>query len=86
MSASSSLIGPQFVRQAGIGEDLSRGVDVFFMHQNPARQNAARRSPTPARYRWSEPIPAIAALLFGHVSAVNGKLHLPRHLAVPIVE
>src|SRR5690242_5973388 len=37
---SQSLIGPQFMRQAGIGEQLARRAVVVFVNENPPRQNA----------------------------------------------
>jgi octaprenyl-diphosphate synthase len=84
------------VRQAGVGEYLSRRVDVLLMHQNSPRQNAERalddahvlvrhqmidmgaieqRADRRHQHDIIGPnqFPQLTALLFGHVSAVNGK-------------
>src|SRR6202012_2405963 len=42
VSVITSLIGPQFVRQPGLGEELARRVIVLLVHQNPPRQDAER--------------------------------------------
>src|SRR5262249_31353742 len=42
MSASASLIGPQFMRQSGLAEELPRRLVVFLVHENPPRQDAER--------------------------------------------
>src|SRR5438067_2228087 len=42
VTSACSLIGPQFVAEPCVGEDLPRLLLVVFMHQDPARQHAER--------------------------------------------
>src|SRR5262249_34514245 len=42
MSVRASLIGPQFMRQPGFGEDLPGRAVVLLMHQDAPRQDAER--------------------------------------------
>src|SRR3984957_12303817 len=41
-SRAGSVIGPQFMGEAGVGEKLTRGTIVVVMDQNTARQHAKR--------------------------------------------